>query len=72
MTDVTRRLVVDAGAARYLRARAITAWVSVAVLAVCAVVSVFAADLGLFGLLLIVPVRLVGGRWSRESQARVS
>lgn len=69
MTEMTRRLVADEGAARYLRVRAITAWVSVGVLAVCAVVSAFAADLGLLGLLLIVPVRLVGGRWSRESQS---
>ena len=66
MTEVARRLVLGSHAARYLRARAITAWLSVGVLAICAAISVFQADLGLLGLLVIIPVRLVGSRWSRE------
>ncbi len=50
------------------RRRLVLTWISTAVFAVCALVSLVNADAGLYGLLLLVVVRVVGetaGRWTR-------
>lgn len=64
MTRAAAPVVPDGAAAGYLRRRAIVAWVSAGVLLVCAIVSAYSPDLGLFGLLAILVVRLAGSRWA--------
>ncbi len=50
--------------ARYLRRRSVVAWAAAAVLLACTLVSTVSPDAGLFGLILIAPVRWVGDRWA--------
>ena len=62
--DVVLREVDDPTLRHYLRRRGIVALGAVAVLLVCTLAATVSPDVALYGLLLIVPVRVVGNRWA--------
>ena len=64
MTFAVSRDVEDPSARDYLRRRGVVALGAVAVLLACTVVATVSPDAALYGLLLIIAVRLVGNRWA--------
>jgi len=64
MTFAVLREVDDPTLRHYLRRRGIVALGAVAVLLVCTLAATVSPDVALYGLLLIVPVRVVGNRWA--------